>query len=203
MNKLMSLFIAYIACMLSIDFANAQSATETETKQNPVIAIKTDVLYWATSTPNIGIEVALGGHTTLELTGGYNPWTLCKESNRKLRHFIVTPEFRYWFDGSFRGHHIGVNAQYSMYNISGIPFPFVKDSKNSRYQGWSAGAGITYGYTWSIGKKWNMEANIGLGYAYAEYDRYESKKCGLFQETCKRHMFVPTEIGLKFIYLIK
>lgn len=36
------------------------------------IAAKTNLLYWATTTPNIGMEFGLGEQTTLELTGGYN-----------------------------------------------------------------------------------------------------------------------------------
>lgn len=36
-------------------------------------AVKTNVLYWATTTPNLGFEVGLGEKTSLELIGGYNP----------------------------------------------------------------------------------------------------------------------------------
>lgn len=34
------------------------------------IAVKTNLLYWATSTPNIGFEFGLGKRTTLDLVGG-------------------------------------------------------------------------------------------------------------------------------------
>lgn len=47
------------------------------------IAAKTNLLYWATSTPNLGFEFGLGKHTTLELAGGYNPWTFDKGKTRK------------------------------------------------------------------------------------------------------------------------
>jgi len=55
------------------------------------IAVKTNLLYWATSTPNIGFEFGLGKRTTLDLVGGYNPWTLNKDDNKKIKHWMVMP----------------------------------------------------------------------------------------------------------------
>ena len=46
------------------------------------IAVKTNALYWLTTTPNLGAEFAVGDRSTLSLEGGYNPWTLNKEENR-------------------------------------------------------------------------------------------------------------------------
>ena len=37
-------------------------------------AIKTNALYWATSTPNLGFEVGLAKKITLDVSGNYNPW---------------------------------------------------------------------------------------------------------------------------------
>lgn len=68
------------------------------------IAVKTNLLYWATSTPNIGFEFGLGKRTTLDLVGGYNPWTLNKDDNKKIKHWMVMPEFRYWLCERFNGH---------------------------------------------------------------------------------------------------
>ena len=48
------------------------------------VAVKTNLLYWATTTPNLSAELGLGKRTSLELTGGYNPWTLDKNSNNKI-----------------------------------------------------------------------------------------------------------------------
>ena len=41
------------------------------------IAIKTNILYGAlTYTPNLSLEVGIGKRSTLDLSGGYNPWNL-------------------------------------------------------------------------------------------------------------------------------
>lgn len=180
------------------------------------VGLKTNALYWATTTPNIGAEVAVGDRFSFYLEGGYNPWTFNKkpEVNRKMKHFLVSPEFRYWFCESFNGHFVGVNANYTMFNLSSIPVPpifislkpqegFVGADKGTRNQGWAAGAGITYGYQWILGKNWNLEATVGLGYWYTLYDQFENRKCGLLQQTVERHMIGPTRCGLSFIYLFK
>ena len=160
------------------------------------VAVKTNALYWGTATPNVGLEIAMAPRWTFELAGGYNPWTFDKDENIKAKHFLVTPEFRYWFCEAFQGHFIGINGNYTQYNVSGIHVP-------ARIQGWAAAAGITYGYAWPISRRWNMEFTLGLGYWYTEYDRFESRKCGLFQETIGKHAFGPTDLGISFIYMIK
>ena len=47
------------------------------------IAVKTNLLYWSSTTPNLSLEFGLGKRTTLDLTGAYNPWTLNKEQEQE------------------------------------------------------------------------------------------------------------------------
>lgn len=177
-------------------------------------AAKTNALYWLTTTPNLGLEVALDDRWTLEVAGGYNPWTLSIEKNIKAKHFLVTPEVRYWFCEAFLGHFIGINGNYTQFNISGIHVPaafykvnnkgfFVDDLLSARSQGWAVGGGLTYGYSWPIAKRWNMEFTIGVGYWYTEYDKFESRKCGTFLSSVSNHVVGLTDLGISFIYLIK
>lgn len=198
------LIIAVFAFLASLGTANAQKA-----------AIKTNALYWATTTPNIGMEFALGDRWTFELEGGYNPWNLDSNNNMKVKHWLVSPEFRYWFCNSFQGHFIGINANYTQFNIGGLPegMPnlFVNlntevpmpDLSVARIQGWAVGAGLTYGYAFPIARRWNMELTVGYGWWYTEYDQYESRKCGLFQQAVARHALGPATAGISFIYMIK
>ena len=178
------------------------------------VAVKTNSLYWLTATPNVGFEFAMAPRWTFEIAGGYNPWTLDKEENIKAKHFLVTPEIRYWFCESFQGHFIGINGNYTQFNVSGSNVPalfmpveasgiWVDDLLNSRSQGWAAGAGITYGYAFPIARRWNLEFAVGAGWWYTAYDKFESRTCGLFQETIKQHAFGLTELGISFIYMIK
>ncbi len=178
--------------------------------------IKTNLLYWATTTPNLGAEVKLAERYTLNLEAGYNPFTLdaSKEVNRKIKHFLITPEVRYWFCESFNGHFLGINGNYSQFNISAVEIPkifysineptgMIGMAKNTRNEGWAAGGGITYGYQWILGKRLNLEATLGLGYWYTNYEEFDNRKCGLFQQGFNRHLLGVTKCGLSIIYLIK
>lgn len=178
------------------------------------IGLKTNALYWATTTPNLGMEFAISDRFTFEVEGGYNPWTLCPDVNRKAKHFLVSPELRYWFCEAFNGHFIGINGNYTQFNAGGIHVAnafykttskgyFIDELQNSRLEGWAAGGGLTYGYAYPISRRWNMELTLGVSYWYTEYDKYESKTCGLFQESGIRKVVGPTSLGISFIYLIK
>lgn len=106
-----------IAVLFLLAFAGTASAQK--------VGVKTNALYWATATPNVGFEFAMGNRWTFEIAGGYNPWTLNVEDNVKAKHFLVTPEFRYWFCESFQGHFIGVSGKYTQFNVGGIHVPKV------------------------------------------------------------------------------
>jgi hypothetical protein len=170
------------------------------------VGLKTNALYWATSTPNIGVEVGMGDRFTFNLEGGYNPWTFNKSQdvNSKMKHFIVSPELRYWFCESFQGHFLGLHTGYLFYNVSGVNVPFLsKESAQNRYQGWMTGLGIAYGHTWILGERFNIEASIGLGYGYTNFDIYECKTCGKHIGTGDKHYLGPTKVAVNLIYMIK
>lgn len=168
------------------------------------VAINTNLLYWATTTLNVGVEVGLDTRLTLDVTGGYNPWTLDKAANTKIKHWMVRPELRYWLCERFNGHFFGLHTGYAFYNISGVRIPFQPGTTaNHRYQGWATGVGLLYGYSWILSERWNIEATIGLGYIYTRYDKYDCATCGRFRGSQDKHYFGPTRAGVSLIYIIK
>ena len=74
--------------------------------------------------------------------------------------------------------------------------------KDTRYQGWFIGAGVSYGYAFILGRHWNLETEIGLGYSYTRYDRYRCSGCGKKVETDKPHHYMgPTKAAINLVYL--
>ena len=173
------------------------------------IAVKTNLLYGATTlTPNLGVEVGLGKHTTIDIAGGYNWFNLdgAKNNNKKLVHWMVQPEFRYFLAERFNGHYFGVHGIASMYNIGGynLPMLFGKDSQNYRHEGSAYGVGFSYGYQYMLSERWNIAANIGAGYMNMNYDRYNCRNCGgLNKEGVTKNYFGITKAGISIIYIIK
>lgn len=153
-------------------------------------AVKTNIAYWVTTTLNLGGEMALASRMTLDLAANYNPFHF--RENKKIMHWAVQPEWRYWTCRRFMGHFIGVHVHGGKYN-GGL--------KKYRYDGWFVGGGFSYGYQWIIGKHWNLEAELGIGYAYLDYDKYLRNKCGRFIDTGHRNYWGPTKWSISFIYL--
>lgn len=165
-------------------------------KRNAIFAIKTNLLYDLTASISWGIELGLGNRTSLEISGSYNPWTF--SGNRKMKHWLIQPEFRYWICSRFSGHFWGVHAHYAQYNWGNI-----SPLRNRRYEGRLLGGGISYGYRWIVGKQWGLEAEIGAGYAYLKYDKFRCEKCGDKLNSADKHYFGPTKMAINLIWMIK
>ena len=82
--------------MLVSSFASAQS-----------VAIKTNLLYDATTSINFGIETRVAPRWSLDISGNYNPWNM--PNNAKLKHWMVQPEARYWFCEVLNGHFFAIH----------------------------------------------------------------------------------------------
>lgn len=192
--KRIILFIAIIAAVVS------QNALGQD------VAVKTNLLADAVLSPNFGVEVGLARKWTLDVTGQFNAWELSHD--RRWKHWAVQPEARYWLCDRFGGHFFGAHVHGGQYNIGGIDglINFLgtdaRKLKNSRYQGWFAGAGIGYGYAWILGRHWNLEAEIGVGYSYTRYDRFRCSGCGKKVETNVPHHYVGiTKAAVSIVYV--
>ena len=88
-----------------------------ETIRLPQMALKTNGLYWATSTPNLSFEIAprRNKKLTWDILVGYNPFTY--KNNKKLKHWLIQPEVRWWICERFNGHFFGLHAYGGEFNI--------------------------------------------------------------------------------------
>lgn len=169
------------------------------------VGIKTNILYDAALSPNLGVEVGLAPRWTLDISGNVNAWPI---HDHKWKHWMAQPEARYWFCERFQGHFIGLHALGGQYNVGNIgnlkDFLGTKFSElgDNRFQGWGVGAGIAYGYAWVLGKHWNLEAEIGIGWVYSRYDKYPCATCGTKLEDNRVHNYVgPTKAALNLVYI--
>ena len=170
------------------------------------VAVKTNLLYdIAAFTANAGVEVGLAPRWTLDVSANYNGWTL--SGDRRWKHRLVLPEARYWFCDRFAGHFIAGHALGGQYNVGGINpgISFLgtdfRKLADRRYQGWFVGAGVAYGYAWILGRHWNLEAEIGLGYIYTRFDSYPCAACGRKLSEDRPHHYVgPTKAAVNLVY---
>ena len=130
------------------------------------------------------------------------PWQY--SDTKKLKHWLVQPEFRYWPCETFNGHFWGIHALGGQFNAGGISLPLgiFPALKESRYQGWAAGAGLSYGYHWMLNRKWSLEFSLGLGYLYIDYKKYKCVQCGKAQKESHRNYVGPTKAAINLIYVL-
>lgn len=166
-------------------------------------SLKNNLLYDATLTPNLGIEVVTGKHTSAQMFYGLHPWQF--SNNKKLRHWSVMPEWRYWLQdcGPMEGWFWGIHLVGGEYNIGGkkLPLGLFKPLRHNRYEGWYGGGGLTLGYAWLLADHWRMEAAAGLGYAHTRYHKYESPECGADLGTGHYNHVGLTKLALNLAYV--
>lgn len=174
------------------------------------INIKNNLLGDATLSPNLALEFGLGKKTTFEIYGSYNPFILKKNigsdgsGERKFKHWLAQPEFRYWICERFNGMFFGAHALGGEFNVADLEhYGIMKFTKDRRYEGFLIGGGLTFGNQWVLGKRFSLELAIGLGYAYIDYDVYDCAKCGDRIKYGSYHYVGPTRTVASFVYFFR
>ena len=169
------------------------------------IAVKTNLLYDATATANVGLEVGLAPQWTLDLSGNMNAWS--KNDRTKWKHWMVQPEVRYWFCDRFSRHFIGAHLIGGAFNFGGInnslsflgtDFSVLSDS---RYQGYAYGGGVAYGFAFVLSKHLNLELEAGFGYMFLDYAIYECGTCGRKVKEETHHYVGPTKAAVNLVFV--
>lgn len=169
------------------------------------VALKSNLLYDAALSPNLGVEIGLAPRWTLDLSGNFNLWTV--GNGHKWRHWLVQPEARYWFCQRFAGHFLGVHALGGQYNVGKLDLPKFLNTdfrklKDRRYEGWGVGAGVAYGYAWPLSRHWNIEAELGVGWIWTKFDSYPCAECGTRLSKDRTHnYFGPTKLAVNLEYV--
>ena len=168
--------------------------------------VKTNIIYDLTSTVNLGLEYRLADRWTFDMSGNYNAWTLKEDA--RWKHWMVQPEIRFWNCDAFSGHFVALHAIAGQYNFGGIrnninylgtDFSQLSDY---RFQGYLMGGGIAYGYAWILGRHLNLEAELGLGYIYTKYDKFNCVGCGKrILAGQPAHYVGPTKVAVNLVYI--
>lgn len=168
-------------------------------------AIKTNVIYDATATANLGVEIGLAPKWTLDISGNLNAWS--KNEATKWKHWMVQPEARYWFCDRFSRHFLGFHAIAGAFNFGGInnnisflgtDFSRLQDN---RYQGYAYGAGVAYGFAFMLSEHINLELEAGFGYMYLDYEIFDCSDCGRRIGDGGHHYIGPTKAAINLVFL--
>ena len=167
------------------------------------LTLSNNLLYDAWLTPNLRLGVRTSEHWSVGLTAGYRPWPTSDETSRKWRHLLLSPELRYWKDSVNVHHFFGANVIYSHYNVADVRFPFglYPSVRDERRQGDLIAIGAFYGYSWPLGRYWNVEALIGVAVGYTKFDRFACGLCGT-KIADDSKLFLMPQAGINIVYNI-
>lgn len=173
--------------------------------------LRTNLLYDATLTPNLGGELHLDSVWSAGLNIGLNAWDIDKESNKKWRHVLISPNVRWYHNYKYKGdslvarrvNYLELDAIYSHFNVGNtrIPFGLYSAVKDRRLQGDLIALGGKYGYSWILSRDWRLEAEAGIAIGYAWFKEYECDYCGTFYGKGDRIFLLP-QLGINVVYII-
>ena len=190
------------------------------------VALRNNLLYDATLSPNLGAEVCLDSTWTLGLNVGFNAWDIDKATNKKWRHVLVSPNVRWYHNPkrdtvsvsgqsqnsrstldyevvTRRVNYLELDVIYSHFNVGNtkIPFGLYSAVKDRRLQGDLLALGGKYGYSWILSRDWRIEAEAGIAVGYAWFKEYDCDHCGTFYGKGDRIFLLP-QLGVNVVYII-
>ena len=196
------LTIALLSTFTAQQVALAQSPLGEAAKQ-PRIALRTNLLYDATLSPNLGVDVRVDSAWTVGLLAGINAWDIDKEKNKKWRHALFSIRARKYRDSLFHKGYYEADVIYSHYNVGNtkIPFGLYSAVKDRRLQGDLVALGGKYGYSWILARHWRIEAEAGVAVGYAWFKEYDCDHCGTYYGKGDRIFLLP-QLGINVVYII-
>lgn len=177
-------------------------------RDNPLFAIKTNMLYDAAMTPNIGAEVYIAPNVSLSANWMYAWWNKDRTSFY-WRVYGGELEARYYINRwstrrerrkhAFEGHHIGLYGLFGTYD-----YEFGGDGQQAAK--WNYGGGIAYGYSLPITRRLNIDFALGLGCLYGDYYKYEPSTIKnddyYWLSTNKRKYWGPTKAEVSLVWVL-
>jgi outer membrane protein OmpA-like peptidoglycan-associated protein len=167
-------------------------------------AVKTNLLYDAVLLPNVAVELPVGQQWSVEIEGQLAWWNTKVNHNSCWRIQTIGVEARRWLGNktltsSLKGHYLGVYGMAGTYDIK------FRD-KDGHLSDMSYSAGISYGYSLPVSRRFNFEFGIAVGYLggkYKDYDQYDVQN-GIFPLIEKKnlHYFGPTKAKVSLVWII-
>lgn len=169
----------------------------------PFMALKTNMLFDAALCPNVEIEIPFGRSRQFSVMAEYwFPWYVWRHNSNAYELLNWGAEFRYWWArcnatrAPLTGNFIGIYGAGGYYD-----FEWHSEGEQGEY----ASVGLTYGYSWPIRRRLNLEFSVSAGVLWGPQRHYH----GEFNDThliwkYNHNLFYvgPTKLKLSLVWLI-
>ena len=160
------------------------------------IAITTNLLEAAFLTPNIGIDVIVADRQSLTFDTSIAPFKASEYLHNKC--MTLRAGYKYWLEQALFGHYIGVDAVATSSDLRVGSF-----TSRDQY----IGLGIGYGYSFIIGKRFNIVPSVGVGVAYGKnyegYDMMDESGVGVEALATPAIKPILTRFAVTFQYILR
>ena len=185
---------------ISVEPYTVEEPVEPAAKKSFFLAARTNLLYDAVVIPNVGVEVYLGKQLTLGADWFYT-WFKSDTHHRYWQGYGGYLTLRKYFGeeegvNPFKGHHLGIYGTMLTYDVEWGGRGYQSPTK------WGWGGGVEYGYSMPIGRRLDLDFNLGIGYQGGKYYEYLPMDGHyVWQSTHHRNWFGPTkaEVSLKWL----
>lgn len=162
------------------------------------VALKSNLLHDALLTPDIGVEMVLPRNFSVGLEGVYAWWSKSSE-HRYWRIRGIWLDLNYWFGRAsagrdLSGHHVGVYG-----SCHDFDFEF-------GHKGWQSprptfGAGVSYGYSFRLSQRLNLDVSVRAGYTGGNITVY-IPQCGRYvcSDRYFRHYIGLTGVAVTLVW---
>lgn len=163
--------------------------------QGQLLSVKTNLLNWGLCAPNLSLELVTGERHSFVVSGSY----MSKLYQKSFRGWMLMPEYRFWLSGRPMARtYLGVAAFGGNYNDQSA---LIQKGKNQ--EGSYAGVAATGGYSFYLGKRWNLELTAGVGVAMAHRRVYTSGEPKPESFEPLNFSVIPVNLGVTLGYIIK
>lgn len=200
------------SCAYCIGCQDCGSCEESQGKtKHFTMLVKTNMLYDAALTPNVGLEIGLGKGWSIGGNVMYGWWS--DRSRFYWRAFATELGVRKYFGSralhrfgdraGMAGHHVGLYAGIMTYDFELGGRGYICDYRED----WGRYAGIDYGYSLPVTRNLNIDFTVGMGYAGGQYKEYLPAQVAtpekwhyVWQSTDKLHYFGPTKMEISLVW---
>lgn len=159
-------------------------------------ALATNVADYAQfGTLNLEGSLAAGQHWSVTAVAKYNPFLFEKNGEPlSMRQQLYGAGVRFWPWHVYSGWWAGARLQYQEYNRGGWNSPATDEG--DRY-----GVGLSGGYSYMLGRHWNLDLGVGFWSGYDRFVTYSCPVCGVTEQRGERLFILPNDILLSLVYV--
>lgn len=164
----------------------------------PMVALKTNLLFDLALAPNVEAELPLTPQWSV-MGEAWFPWYVWHTNGRAYEVLTLGLEGRRWLGRReelppLQGHFIGVYGAWSKYDLE---WSDVGD------QGELWSFGLTYGHSWRLAERLNLEASLSIGYLWGTRHHYHNEFQGehlIWKYDATLRYFGPTKAKVSLVW---